>query len=457
MVLELHVWGPAFGLPSIDAECIATAAFLNCTLTDEDWTISAAHDPASSPTKSFPALKDGDQWIGGYHAIVRHIRKQPRPSSRLDEALDAQQEADTIAFSALLERHALPLIDIALYTSYENYSSTTRPAYTRILPWHSNYSIPPSRRSAARSRTAHLGLRSLDVDTTHDSLDTGHTTISTPSARFEAEKRAATASLQQTPKPAFWNRNRTTLNQALLTSKFKLDALTKSLLDPLSDVLAEKPYLLTTSLPTSLDCLALAYLSLLLFPPVPQAFVADTMKTQYPRLAAYTTRLRASLLGGDVDVAAVLALNDGVPPNTDDVRRARAWKMLQLPWVPAPTASFGAGVYSVAGQVLAQLPFAGRYLNSTEIVHADADMVPDSSRGSNSMLAENIFHVSAGVLAAVVAGTTYLAFGHAQQRTDNLIFERQNGRRRGGVASGGLGDAGDFLNTALGGGYGLRY
>ena len=38
-MIELHVWGPALGLPSIDPECLATTAYLSQALSNNDWTV----------------------------------------------------------------------------------------------------------------------------------------------------------------------------------------------------------------------------------------------------------------------------------------------------------------------------------------------------------------------------------------------------------------------------------
>lgn len=50
MVKELHVWGPAFGLPSIDAQCLAAIAYLSHS--KEDYLLVATNDPAESPISS---------------------------------------------------------------------------------------------------------------------------------------------------------------------------------------------------------------------------------------------------------------------------------------------------------------------------------------------------------------------------------------------------------------------
>ena len=53
MVLELHIWGPAFGLPSIDAQCLAAVAYLNQALPSGEWVLIASSDPSISPTSEW--------------------------------------------------------------------------------------------------------------------------------------------------------------------------------------------------------------------------------------------------------------------------------------------------------------------------------------------------------------------------------------------------------------------
>jgi sorting and assembly machinery component 37 len=52
MVLELHIWGPAYGLPSIDAECLAAIAYLHRSVPPEQWILIADYDPSSSPRRT---------------------------------------------------------------------------------------------------------------------------------------------------------------------------------------------------------------------------------------------------------------------------------------------------------------------------------------------------------------------------------------------------------------------
>lgn len=54
MVLRLHVWGPAFGLASIDAECLATITYLAYAVPRSGWEIVAT-SPSGVPTRKSTA------------------------------------------------------------------------------------------------------------------------------------------------------------------------------------------------------------------------------------------------------------------------------------------------------------------------------------------------------------------------------------------------------------------
>ena len=47
---ELHTWGPAFGLPSIDAECLAAIAYLHHAIPSSEWTLIPSSDPSFTPS-----------------------------------------------------------------------------------------------------------------------------------------------------------------------------------------------------------------------------------------------------------------------------------------------------------------------------------------------------------------------------------------------------------------------
>jgi len=48
--MDLHVWGSAFGLPSIDPECLAIITYLHSSNPASDWRLIPSNDPSVSPS-----------------------------------------------------------------------------------------------------------------------------------------------------------------------------------------------------------------------------------------------------------------------------------------------------------------------------------------------------------------------------------------------------------------------
>jgi len=46
--LHLYVWGPGFGLPSVEVECLAAILFLNGAVPVGEWTIHPVASHAAS-------------------------------------------------------------------------------------------------------------------------------------------------------------------------------------------------------------------------------------------------------------------------------------------------------------------------------------------------------------------------------------------------------------------------
>ena len=114
MVFELHVWGPAFGLPSIDPSCLATVAYLNHTVPHGQWSLVADHDTSLSPRRmctqtvllsrdlicsvgDFPLLIDADQRITGFTNIVTYLCDNYGEAYNIDAALKHKQSIDRTA------------------------------------------------------------------------------------------------------------------------------------------------------------------------------------------------------------------------------------------------------------------------------------------------------------------------------------------------------------------------
>lgn len=99
--MKLYVLGPAFGLPSIDAECTAAVALLKvfCRKHHQAWELVATHEHGS--TTSLPLLVDGGCTTRGYKSIARYLAKANGDIDGLLTGLSPKQKADHAALVGL--------------------------------------------------------------------------------------------------------------------------------------------------------------------------------------------------------------------------------------------------------------------------------------------------------------------------------------------------------------------
>lgn len=319
--MQLFVLPPAFGLPSIDAQCIASIALLQLHIGPDSYSIIPTHDEESRP---LPYLIDGTAKLSGFNNIARHLLDK----RLLTPPQDEKQRADAIAITSFIESNAQTLLDISLYVGFENYRLATRPEYTKVLPWHANYTLPPRRRAAARMRTEHLGISSIDVDDVHEDMSNRPEGLADGVGKEksfeEATQKRASLLLgggKQTLKDL--------LGRPEHAAAFKLNALADNFFEPLEEMLGEKENLLGTDDFTSVDCLVAGYLSLMLFPKLPQDWLRGTMRRKYKKLVAYTERVYHTA-GLKTDVDDVLTISKC--KKTAEVQELRSARNMTVPW-----------------------------------------------------------------------------------------------------------------------------
>ncbi|KAB2107550.1 hypothetical protein AG0111_0g3863 [Alternaria gaisen] len=432
MVLELHVWGPAFGLSSIEPECIATIAYCQRVIPRGEWSLVAEHNPTIGTTESLPILFDDDvATASGFEDIVAYLRNHPSVTNDLDVNLSSRQQTDRTAFITFLQSTATPLIDLSLYVSAENYNTTTSSAYTAILPWYANYTVPPKRRDLARARTAHMGLSSLDVDTTaEEGFAPGR---GTASSEYEAAKRAAGIPTESQPNAMSIGRGKGLgglLGGQVYAARFRLDALSGELLDPLSDLLGKHDYLFRGDKPSSLDCLAFGYLSLLYYPPVPQAWLREILQTKYPRIVAYIGRLHENLFRSEhVSSADIWSVSAGVKKTP---------RSTSLPWT-ARSGTLASSTLAGAKEILGNIPGLSMFSQRKNVIISEPLAPPKRIR---SELPSPLFiNTLLGVTTVFAISLASLAVHHRRSpREGELIFWALR-------PSSGLGEAGSILSV----------
>ncbi|KUI62029.1 hypothetical protein VP1G_09169 [Cytospora mali] len=295
MVFRLHVWGPAFGLSSIDAECLATITYLAWTLPTSEWELVAT-SPSGVPTQSLPSLQDSKSgtWVAGFTSITSHLG-QVHPEWDLDRHIGIVQKADTTAYTTFLHANAAPLVALSLYVSSANWAATTRPAYSEFLPFPLTWTEPMSIRRRMCDAAEHLGLSDLNIDDerTPDQAQGSATSEATEGflkipERLRPRRRGVKAFLSPEQ-----------------TALFRLEAVARETLGVLADLkgnvgLGDERFFFGSDRPTSLDCLAFGYLALMLVPEVPRPWLRDVVRRRYEALALFVDNIRDELFGGDV-------------------------------------------------------------------------------------------------------------------------------------------------------------
>lgn len=309
------------------------------------------------------------------------------------------RSTDNCSFSSFVESHGRPLLDLSLYVSSENYTAITRPLYNTIQSFPLPYLTPNSIRAAAKIRTEHLNLSGLDIDT-EDGARKEHSII--PES-LRTSRTTVTSLLAATPET---------------NARIRLDALARDFLQPLQDLLGKKKYLASDEQLSSLDCLALGYLSLMLIPELPQPWLSKTMRTHFQGLCAWTQDLREEVLGPPVTVDDAFLKDHG---DSSTGREKRQRRTSFLPW----EAPHNGGVIGIGGAYLSSLadsiPLVGQYKRSTlELQHSEN--APEDEHGP----ARHALTVATGLLAGIGLLVGYM-FHQGFISLGNEEPERQRG------------------------------
>jgi sorting and assembly machinery component 37 len=159
-------------------------------------------------------------------------------------------------------------------------------------------------RNAAKARTEHLGLSSLDLEVVEAQRNRE------PSAAVAAGQ--FSRNLIQRPRETVSS----LLGKTAHRNQFKLEALTDEFFEPLEELLDRKSYLFSDDQPSSLDAFVLGYLSLMFVPELPFSWLRNALNTKSPQITRYIERMREKCFG-------VVSLSDAFGSST---------ATSQLPW-----------------------------------------------------------------------------------------------------------------------------
>lgn len=198
-------------------------------------------------------------------------------------------------------------------------------------------------------------------------------------------------------------------------------------LEPLRRLLAHRTVLLGGTRPSSLDCLALGYLSLALVPALPQSWLADGLEAKYAPLCRYA---RDALRGiGGMDIRLEHALDPApLEQETETPGDSAGESPGALPWQTPPPRAFTAVAAVMLQHAFASMPF----FSSPPIIR------PDSSFNSPPSQAIPFAAAALGLVAGLACA--------------GLFGPSDDGAQKRNLAD--MGEAGAML--AMGGGLGGR-
>ena len=300
--------------------------------------------------------------------------------------------------------------------------------------------MPPSLRSKARQLTAHLGLSSPDLD---DDEEEGR------NAADRRNKSIIPDSLR-----SIGGRQPKTVKEALklqqASTRFRLEALVDDFCQPLASLLKQKPYLLSSDRASSLDCLASAYLNLMLQATVPQDWLRARIQQRWPALEDYAQRTAALFWGGGRGKKA-------------EIGGANTAKDL-LPWQDPPQQTLARTTAFLANHALSLIPLS----TSSSTLHSStthppaitpsidttsSHLLPPTQRHPQPHTLPTVLLAASAFAAGLAALSTYLVSPHFSSfysATTAAVAGREGGdERRGRKNLSEMGEAGALLSSLV--------
>jgi sorting and assembly machinery component 37 len=182
---------------------------------------------------------------------------------------------------------------------------------------------------------------------------------------------------------------------------------------------------------SSLDCLALGYLSLMLVPELPQPWLAKAMRRKFPDLCTWTKELKDEVFGPYVEI------QDAVPKNTEDIGEKRSRGKGHLPW-QAPANHDVVGVGSMfLSSVADSIPVVGQLRRNTRM-RQHGGKTPEEEQSSS-------WHALT-VLGSFLAGVGLVAGYMFHQGIISFPSSEEPEKRKAEAGLGAFGEAGDMLS-----------
>ena len=160
---------------------------------------------------------------------------------------------------------------------------------------------------------------------------------------------------------------------------FRLDALTENVLEPLQDLLGPRPFFFSEDCMSSLDCLALGYLSLMLAPQMPHAWLADSMKSKYKNLCVFVREGLSRCFNDEGTSTTIADQPTSMLPSFEKAFGAN------LPWQALPPKSWNSTSRFLLSNIIDSLPFVGYFRQKPFSTTPNPPTQPNAKSPSTSL------------------------------------------------------------------------
>ncbi|EEB07269.1 metaxin [Schizosaccharomyces japonicus yFS275] len=277
-MIQLFVYGPGFGRPSIDPACLTALTYCVLAIPADELLVYRTNNSRMSPTQELPALMDGNVWLGGWRSILAYVKQK---GYNLDEKLSPADTNTAAVIGRLIERKGNDLWLLDAYCIEENYVKSTRPEWSKVLGFPFNYIKPKHDQQQAWKR--------LRASWGSDVSDVEYVPSNMPISRmWENERRKQQASLKACA--------RDIRIHSIALSFYK----TIEQLFSLNEDGQQGDYIFGDE-PSSLDCVLYGYLSLHVYAweQFPHAVATPALAAESPKLLELLNRLHNIWAGDD--------------------------------------------------------------------------------------------------------------------------------------------------------------
>ncbi|VDC06646.1 unnamed protein product [Peniophora sp. CBMAI 1063] len=292
----LHIWPAQWGLPSLDAECLATLMHLQLAIPGR-FAVVECTDPDQSPTGHLPYLTHALHTVGSYASIAKYVSalnpatlpaagQEAVPevfSADLDHMLSASERAVKTAWAAHTHYVLGDLLAHVLYSLPENYSTLVYPTLASLYPVPQRYYVPHRIRDLHAPRLDASGLWNLAGEEIED---------------VEAEEEAAQSKFPRDGKPRSTPAPPPLDKVKIWKSAFFRERVlerARGALEPYARLLHDKHFFFYDR-PTSLDVLLASHILLLTSPPFPDPLLGDLIRDAFPSLLAHAQAVLSEAL-----------------------------------------------------------------------------------------------------------------------------------------------------------------